>query len=103
MPCCKETKRMQILVQVALHLQTLKVQVQAKTHFLVLHQHRAMLASLSHATHPVTICVPELGMYFTLFTAVAHPHPMSLVHLHLVQKTNKKVRGTLSYIAYTAQ
>jgi hypothetical protein len=93
---------MQILVQAALHLQTLKEQVQAKTHFLVLHQHRVMQVSLSHATHPMTICVPELGMYFTFFTAVARPHPTSLVHLHLVQKTNKNVTGILSHIAYTA-
>jgi hypothetical protein len=94
---------MQILVQVALHWQTLKVQVQAKYHFLVLHQHRTMQARLSHATHPMTICVPELRMYFTFCTAVARPHSMSLVRLHLVQKTNKNVRGILSHMAYTAQ
>jgi len=67
MPCCRETKRMQILVQAALHLQTLKVQVQAKTHFLVLHQHRVTQASPSHATHPMTICVPELGYVLYIF------------------------------------
>lgn len=46
-------------------------------------------ASLLHATHPMTICVPEPGMYLTYFTAVACPHPMSLVHLHLAQKQTK--------------
>jgi len=102
MPCCRETKHLQTLVQVALQLQTLKGAGSSQNSFLGSSSAQSYV-SQSVACYTSNDHLRTRAMYFTFFTAVARPHPMSLVHLHLVQKTNKYVTGILSHIACIAQ